>query len=99
MIPGSRPKARGGAEIVTFPLATNKPLVRRWARRMAAAPSAAAGRRALHVEISRRFNAMVMRGIPDHVAEQCLRSFEAAVDAELWRFVLTPPQPTPGDAA
>ena len=87
---------RHRAKLIPFPLAHQRPLVMKFAARMAAQIPARA-EKMLSAELQRRIDALHHQGLPDSADERQVKAFEAAIRAELWRIVLLPP--SPDDAA
>src|SRR2546421_8723439 len=92
----SRRGRRHRAKLIPFPLAHQRPLVMKFAARMAAQVPARA-EKMLSAELQRRIDALHRQGLPDFTVECQVKAFEAAIRAELWQIVLLPP--SPDDAA
>jgi hypothetical protein len=86
------------AAILAFPIARRRDQVRALAAQMLARPQEQAQKH-LEFQLRRKLNTLRKKQVPEDVALREVRCFESAVRAELWRLVLTPPQPNPGDAA
>jgi Family of unknown function (DUF6074) len=74
-------------EVVPFPAARRVGSIRRMAH-MLASYSAEGAERAITAPLQQQYAAMVRKGIAPEVAKREVRSFEAAVRAQLWRFVI-----------
>lgn len=89
--------AHVGAVLIAFPIVRRRDLIRRTAEQMLARPPAEAEKH-LQAQVRRQASSMRRRQLTDAAIGEQSRAFEAAIRAELWRVVLTPPRPN-GDAA
>jgi Family of unknown function (DUF6074) len=80
------------ANIVRFPLARQRPLVMKLAKRMAVQVSGRA-EKTLRAELQRRVDALHRQGLSDQAVEREVHALESAVRAQLWRLVLLPDLP------
>lgn len=86
-----------GPQVLAFPLARRRDLVKKLAEQMLARPSKEAERH-LGFELERHRRILRRRQLTDRVVNAELRAFEGAVRNELWRRVFASPATPPGAA-
>ena len=87
--------ASGGAEIIPFPVSRRVALIRKTASFMASSSRAVAESHA-RVQAEKLEKSLTRKGVSRAIVEREVASYRSALDAALWRAVLTP---EPGDAA
>jgi len=85
-------KSRRRANIIRFPLARQRPLVMKLAKRMAGQVPGRA-EKTLRVELQRRVDTLHRQGLSDQAVEREVHALESAVRVQLWRLVLLPDLP------
>jgi Family of unknown function (DUF6074) len=85
-------KFRRRANILRFPLARQRPLVMKLAKRMAGQVPGRA-EKTLRAELQRRVDALHRQGLSDRAVEREVHALESAVRAQLWRLAFLPASP------